>query len=537
MSRPFAASSKGRAANDEWTFAREDREKTLVSGIEDLVAPEVVNIVLDHAILVGCVRADSVNSKIALNVVNHVRRVIDISDAWSRCCAKVLDRDRAGSGRRCSRGLAGRKRRGDSSFSRIGDVEALRVVVDDVSHLARQRERWMDGVQSDITGTAGTDTERRHFRHVDPEATERNALVPFNHLIDPPRNAVRGHPIREDSVPRPNRTNVLATIRVLKEHIRLVTPVVDIVRITSVGRVGNVDRRIDNRDKVLVVAMQPVKEILDARSRERDRIRREIAILVHVVDIEPDGLHGDAEVAERLDNLPELGPVAISPSALVVAEGPVLLHCGQANGRGLVLFGDLGLGRTVEEEEVNATSETPPGQVCGFENNVHAVRVAKVDAVRVGLESRALVTGGVFTVSVNDFGLLERLLGIVSAGLKVASLQVEWMTSIDVTIDWVTHVSSVNGGRKVVVQAEAVYTFTKTIEIVVLGQGVDKLDELILIDEVCAFGGEDDISGGLAGYCKPERWVIAPRKRKIEIFVRVLCLRSRNQAFRNTVIR
>jgi hypothetical protein len=127
---------------------------------------------------------------------------------------------------------------------------------------------------------------------------------------------------------------------------------------------------------VLVVAVQPVKEVFDTRSRECNGIRGEIAILVHVVDIEPDGLHGNAEVAECLDNLPQLSPVAVSPSTLMVTKGPVLLHGRQANGGGLVLFGDLGLGRTVEKEEINAASQTPPGQVRRLENNIHAVRVA-----------------------------------------------------------------------------------------------------------------------------------------------------------------
>jgi hypothetical protein len=102
------------------------------------------------------------------------------------------------------------------------------------------------------------------------------------------------------------------------------------------------------------------------------------------------------------------------------------------------------------------------------------------------------------------------------------------VASINVAIDWVTHVSSVDGGREVVVQAETVYTFTKTIKVVILGQCVDKLDKLILIDEVCAFGGEDDISSGLAGHGEPERRVIAPRERKIEILVRVLSMRPGN---------
>jgi hypothetical protein len=186
VSCPFAASSKGRAANNERTLAREDREKTLVSGIEDLVAPEIVNIVLNHAVLVSRIGADSVHSKVALNIVNHIRWVVDVSDARSRRGAEVLDRDRAGSGGRCSGGLAGRKSRGCSSFGRIGNVEALRVVVDDVADLAGQRERWVNGIERDITGTAGTDAERRDFRHVDPEAAEWNTLVPFDHFIDPP---------------------------------------------------------------------------------------------------------------------------------------------------------------------------------------------------------------------------------------------------------------------------------------------------------------------------------------------------------------
>jgi hypothetical protein len=102
------------------------------------MSPDIVNVVLNDSILVSRVRADSVNGEITLNVIDDIRRVVDVPHSRGGCSAEVLSRDRADRGGRCSGNLAGRSRRSRSSFSGIGDVETLREVVDDVAYLAWQ---------------------------------------------------------------------------------------------------------------------------------------------------------------------------------------------------------------------------------------------------------------------------------------------------------------------------------------------------------------------------------------------------------------
>ena len=93
------------------------------------------------------------------------------------------------------------------------------------------------------------------------------------------------------------------------------------------------------------------------------------------------------------------------------------------------------------------------------------------------------------------------------------------MASIDVAIDWITHVSSVDGCSEVIVEAKTVNAFTKAVEVVVLGQDVDEFNELVFVNKVGALGGEDNISGRLAGYGKPERWIIAPIECETEVLM------------------
>lgn len=81
MTSPLAATSECGTSDDEGSLAREDFEKTLVGGIYDLVAKEVVDIILLNTVLVCRVRADGVNSKIssALDMVDDVWRVVDVA--------------------------------------------------------------------------------------------------------------------------------------------------------------------------------------------------------------------------------------------------------------------------------------------------------------------------------------------------------------------------------------------------------------------------------------------------------------------------
>ena len=163
----------------------------------------------------------------------------------------------------------------------------------------------MHGVEGDVASATRAHTERRDLGHIEPEAAIRNLLVPFDpgdlsgqvlgwhgkyvHLFDPPRNTVGRHPIREDSVPWPYSAEILTSVRVLEECSRLVAASVGVVGIAGILRVRDVDGRINNRYKVLPIPVQPAEEIGSLGRWEGDRVKGEVAVLVHVVDVQPDG--------------------------------------------------------------------------------------------------------------------------------------------------------------------------------------------------------------------------------------------------------
>lgn len=93
------------------------------------------------------------------------------------------------------------------------------------------------------------------------------------------------------------------------------------------------------------------------------------------------------------------------------------------------------------------------------------------------------------------------------------------MTSIDIPINRITYVSSIDGCCEVVVEAKAMDAFTEAIEIVVFGQSIDKLDELILVYQMRALGGEDCISGRSASDREPKRWIVTPSEREVKVVV------------------
>lgn len=99
-----AGAGEGGAADDEGAFGGVDGEEALVGVLEDLVAEEVVHVVFLDAGVVGCVWGDGVDGQVALNVVDYVRWVIDISDTRCRGCSEVGGRC---AGSRCFRRVAG----------------------------------------------------------------------------------------------------------------------------------------------------------------------------------------------------------------------------------------------------------------------------------------------------------------------------------------------------------------------------------------------------------------------------------------------
>lgn len=151
------------------------------------------------------------------------------------------------------------------------------------------------------------------------------------------------------------------------------------------------------------------------------------------------------------------------------------------------------------------------------------MRVAVVDTMRVRFKWRARGVGGT-EATLLHFRLLQSPLGLVTTLLEIARFKVEGMASVDVVINWITSIGGIDGGREVVVESEAVNTFAKPVEVVVLRKSIDKFDKLVFIDKLAAFGGEDDIASGLPSDREPKRWVIAPVELEVCAAIEVFSL-------------
>jgi hypothetical protein len=62
------------------------------------------------------------------------------------------------------------------------------------------------------------------------------------------------------------------------------------------------------------------------------------------------------KVLERLHDIPQLGPITISPPALMIPEPPVRLGSRKSNSGQLILLRNFGLRWSIEKEQVNAAS-------------------------------------------------------------------------------------------------------------------------------------------------------------------------------------
>jgi hypothetical protein len=116
------------------------------------VAEEVVVVVFERAVMVGCVGRDGVDGKITLDVVHDIWWVINLADAWSRSGAEVGGCDcdcRLRTSEGGFRGILGTGRcRGGGCLGSVGLFEAFWIVVDDIEvSLARKREWRMDRVE------------------------------------------------------------------------------------------------------------------------------------------------------------------------------------------------------------------------------------------------------------------------------------------------------------------------------------------------------------------------------------------------------
>ena len=84
MAGDGAGAGEGGAADDEGPGGGGDGQEGGVGGLEDLVAEQVVHVVLLDAGVVRSVGADGVHGQVALDVVEDVGWVVDVAHAGGR---------------------------------------------------------------------------------------------------------------------------------------------------------------------------------------------------------------------------------------------------------------------------------------------------------------------------------------------------------------------------------------------------------------------------------------------------------------------
>jgi hypothetical protein len=180
------------------------------------VTPEIVNIIFECAICVRSIGRDSGHSQGTLDIVDRVRGVIDITYILGRGGAEI----RGGRGDRNSRistgpGSACCRSRG--SFSGIGIVESIGVDKNWVCGFSRQGKRNMHRLEGEVVTSAATNAEGRYFTHVNPCTIRPGDLMVSDHLVNPPFLGAFRQPVRENSVSRPDSTDIETAIGVFKK--------------------------------------------------------------------------------------------------------------------------------------------------------------------------------------------------------------------------------------------------------------------------------------------------------------------------------
>ncbi len=81
-----------RAADDEGPFRWSGRQERSVCRLQDLMAEKVVHVVFHDPVVVRCVRRHGVHGQIALDMVDNVRRVVDVAYPWRRRGTQIARR-------------------------------------------------------------------------------------------------------------------------------------------------------------------------------------------------------------------------------------------------------------------------------------------------------------------------------------------------------------------------------------------------------------------------------------------------------------
>lgn len=107
----------------------------------------------------------------------------------------------------------------------------------------------------------------------------------------------------------------------------------------------------------------------------------------------------------------------------MIAQCAVLLHGGQPNSADLVVLGNVGLAGAGIEGQVDAATQSPPGQILRLRYDLQTVGVSQEYTVRKGLV--LLLAIGLGSLDWSERSIL--------AQLKVPGIQVEGMAAVEVS--------------------------------------------------------------------------------------------------------
>jgi hypothetical protein len=204
--------------------------------------------------------------------------------------------------------------RGTRLDSRIRDVNERNGVDGGVVgvNMASTTVRKVVG-QDEAVVSEFTSTEIGVFVHIKPDTREGNLFVKVVEHFTPVSGGVGVEPIGPVGQTRPDDTD--QEVRVIQGRS---DP--DVVVVTSdISRSGVVDKdtSIDNGDPVDLLG-----EFLELSKRETIVVNGEIGKVIHIINIGPDGVHGNAVVGHVGDNFGKVVQEHIAPSALMITVRP-----------------------------------------------------------------------------------------------------------------------------------------------------------------------------------------------------------------------
>mmetsp|Transcript_397 Transcript_397/g.1181 ORF Transcript_397/g.1181 Transcript_397/m.1181 type:complete len:330 (-) Transcript_397:766-1755(-) len=225
----------------------------------------------------------------------------------------------------------------------------------------------------DLAHVAGA--EVGNFVHVNPQAVERQLVVPLLQMVLPPLLCSRVRKVGVVRRARPYLADVGLAGDVFEEHV-----LGDAVVVGGFPRL-HLDARVHYGHPPLSPAVQLLHPSLEPVQRELDRVNREVLPPIHVVNVGPHGFKWDGGGGVVGYHLLHLIDGLIPPLALVEAQAPVGRHVGPPHQAGELLQHGGG-GGPAQHPQIHHPPDCPPRDALHRQRHLHAVAVQQHQPVR-----------------------------------------------------------------------------------------------------------------------------------------------------------